>query len=176
MGTRGGVNLKKVKINFPIFPESGIKLVIPSFKKNMVMVPFVAHRLLWCSKGPTHCWCDIQSLLLPCVRLSSLQADCWSLLRSKYYIFTDNTGFVSINEKIVILREQLFQDRWLLEVHEPHSVKWKFFINLLKYFKMHFKYFKTWTQDNSRLNTETGESPEILENSWWGNCPMSLLI
>lgn len=176
MGNRGGVNLKKVKIKFPIFPESGIKLVIPSFKKNMVMGAFCSPSTAVVLKRPHSLLVWYTKPSSPLVRLSSLQAECWSLLRSKYYIFTDNTGFVSINEKIIILREQLFQDRWLLEVHEPHSVKWKFFINLLKYFKMHFKYFKTWTQDNSRLNTETGESPEILENSWWGNCPMLLLI
>lgn len=123
--------------------------------------------LLRCSKGTCHCWCDTWSLLLPMgdsLAFGQNVGLCWD----KYYIFMDNnTGLVQINETVIISTEYLFN-----EVHQPHSAKWKSFINLCLNILRHI----LWTRDNSRLNTKPGESPDIFENSWLGNCPILLLI
>lgn len=66
--------------------------------------------------------------------------------------------------------EHLFKERWLFEATSliEQNENPNLGLNILRCI--------LWTQDNSRLNTETGESPDIFENSWWGNHPMLLLI
>ena len=84
---------------------------------------------------------------------------------------TEDFFFKYIKKKSEFLESCCFNKYGYLRYASP-SAECKFVTNLC----INVLTYSLWTHYNSRLNNETGESPDIFENSWQYNCPTLLLI